>query len=360
MELVQLVGKKVDDMVTVRVAVVGGGVAGVMLAMRLRRSRPAVAVTLFVRDDQVTVDATSVSAGMVRGFDTDAEQCSLAAESMAELLADSWFTEQSGYHQIGSLYVLPPGCDPTDLVRSVNEVVPGSATATPAAELAVPGQLTVRPSETPVVKEKCAGYLSPESLRRAVLRWLRDHEVDIRVAAVREVTTDGAVVTGAGGTVRFDRVVVAAGAWTPALVAERNDMRTKRIQYAVYSGAVPGLGAFVDENSGLYGRVVDQKSLLLGRSTDEWDVVPDQVSADPVLAVRVGTDAAALFALGSRNLVPNRMFTAADCYVVSGGLRLRPVPGTEQVFTFTGGSGGAAKTVLAASRRAAVRLLDDD
>lgn len=341
---------------TVRTAVVGGGVAGVMLAMRLRRSRPAAAVTLFVRDDQVTVDATSVSAGMVRGFEPDAEQCCLAAESMAELLADSWFAEQSRYRQIGSLYVLPPGCDPAELVRSVNELLPGSATA----DLAAPRRPPVRSSRTPVVKEKCAGYLSPESLRCAVLRWLRDHEVDIRVAAVREVTTDGDVVTVDSGTHRFDRVVVAAGAWTPALVTERNGMRTKRIQYAVYSGSVPWLGTFVDENSGLYGRVIDQKSLLLGRSTDEWDVAPDQVSGDPALAVRVGTDAAALFALGSRTLVPNRMYTAADCYVVSGGLKLRPVSGTEQVFTFTGGSGGAAKTVLAASRRAAVRLLDDD
>ena len=75
----------------VRIAIVGGGIAGVMLAMRLRQRRAAAAITLFVRGGEVRVDATSVSAGMVRGFEADAEQCALAAESMAELLLSvSW------------------------------------------------------------------------------------------------------------------------------------------------------------------------------------------------------------------------------------------------------------------------------
>ena len=49
--------------------------------------------------------------------------------------------------------------------------------------------------------------------------------------------------------------------------------------------------------------------------------------------------------------------SAADCYCDPPALALREVgervPGW---FTFTGGSGGAAKAVLAAGRRAALRL----
>ncbi|HEX8768482.1 MAG TPA: hypothetical protein VF714_08940, partial [Jatrophihabitans sp.] len=46
-----------------------------------------------------------------------------------------------------------------------------------------------------------------------------------------------------------------------------------------------------------------------------------------------------------------------DCYSTDSLLALRPVPGTgDRLFTFTGGSGGAAKTVLAASARAASQL----
>ena len=51
--------------------------------------------------------------------------------------------------------------------------------------------------------------------------------------------------------------------------------------------------------------------------------------------------------------------TAADCYAEDGLLSLRPVSATDdRLFTFTGGTGSAAKTVLAASRRAANQLAD--
>ena len=48
--------------------------------------------------------------------------------------------------------------------------------------------------------------------------------------------------------------------------------------------------------------------------------------------------------------------SAADCYSDPPGLALRHVTGA--MHTFTGGSGGAAKTALAASRIAARALLD--
>ncbi|MGG7609836.1 hypothetical protein ACQ5JZ_10565, partial [Streptomyces sp. ZG43] len=52
----------------------------------------------------------------------------------------------------------------------------------------------------------------------------------------------------------------------------------------------------------------------------------------------------------------DRSVAACDCYHDPAGLALRPLGGG--LHTFTGGSGGAAKTVVAASRRAARALLD--
>jgi hypothetical protein len=49
---------------------------------------------------------------------------------------------------------------------------------------------------------------------------------------------------------------------------------------------------------------------------------------------------------------------SADSYAHPPTLALRPVPGSgERVLTFTGGSGGSAKSALAASRRAAALLI---
>jgi hypothetical protein len=53
---------------------------------------------------------------------------------------------------------------------------------------------------------------------------------------------------------------------------------------------------------------------------------------------------------------PIRTVAAFDCYSDPPGLTLRPTS-IPSVFTFTGGSGGAAKTALAASRLAAAALL---
>jgi hypothetical protein len=50
---------------------------------------------------------------------------------------------------------------------------------------------------------------------------------------------------------------------------------------------------------------------------------------------------------------------AADCYTDPPVLALRRVSGwAPQLFTFTGGSGGCAKSALAASQRAAAQLTD--
>jgi hypothetical protein len=63
-------------------------------------------------------------------------------------------------------------------------------------------------------------------------------------------------------------------------------------------------------------------------------------------------------ALTIRDFPPPRTFAAADCYHDPAGLALRPVTTGSALYTFTGGSGGAAKAALATSRAAAAALLD--
>jgi glycine/D-amino acid oxidase-like deaminating enzyme len=160
----------------------------------------------------------------------------------------------------------------------------------------------------------------------------------------------------ADGTIHgYDAVVVAAGPWTPALLAASDlpagGLRTKQIQYTFFAGGLPGLGAFVDDLTGLYGRPAGDGEFLLGLPCDRWDVDPAAVAPDTELVERVTERARHLLGTGR----PHRTRASSDCYHDQPGLELRPTRGA--VFTFTGGSGGAAKSVLADSRRAAAALL---
>ena len=156
-----------------------------------------------------------------------------------------------------------------------------------------------------------------------------------------------------------DVVVVAAGAWTPTLLSTCGlaaiGLRTKAIQYTVHrAGGVPST-TFVDDLTGLFGKPVPG-GVLLGVPTTAWDIGPRSSRPDHELS-------RAASALAQQRFPRLRLHdaadlvTAVDCYAADGMLALRPVvPGDARLFTFTGGTGSAAKTVLAASLRAA-RLL---
>jgi FAD dependent oxidoreductase len=289
----------------------------------------------------VAGDATAASGGLVRGFEREAVACLLAAESLAEMRAD--FRDVAGYREVGSVYLLEPEFDPAGSVEIVDAVLPGSVTVRTGEPF--PG--------TTAIMERRAGYFSPARLRAAVLARLGDV---VRREPVERIETPAAVRLAGGRAARYDVVVVAAGPWTPALLTASglavDGLRTKQIQYAVCDWRGEGLGAFVDDVTGLYGRP-DDRGFLLGVPGDRWDVDPAAVRPDPELLELLV--ARAHERLGLPTDCALRTVAAADCYAHPPGLALREVvPG---VFTFTGGSGGAAKTVLAASRRAARRLV---
>ncbi|WP_412543298.1 FAD-dependent oxidoreductase [Longispora sp. K20-0274] len=356
-----------------RVAVVGGGVAGALLAWRLHTGHPSAAeghhpdpeghrpdpeghrpvpgghrpvLDVFVGARPGPADASGASGGLVRGYEPDPAAAAIAAASLAELRADPVLRAWAGYREVGCAYLLPPGADPGPSVRVVADLLPGSIeVGAPPAAFHTGGV---------AVTERHAGHLSPAALRAAVLAHLVDAGVAVRAERVTAVAP-GEVRTAGGTTSGYDAVVVAAGAWTPRLLAASGldvmDLRTKQIQFTVYDATVPGLGTFVDTATGLYGRPVAD-GLLLGLHCDRWDVDPDATVADEALAARIGPVARDLFGdvLGR----PIRTVASFDCYHPEPGLALRTsAPG---LYTFTGGSGGAAKTVLAASATAAREL----
>ena len=194
------------------------------------------------------------------------------------------------------------------------------------------------------VLEPRAGYLSPDALRRAVLAGLP------RTAAPADVT---------GLVGRYDAVVLATGRWTPALLAAAGlptgGLRTKAIQYGLHPAGGWTPPVFVDETSGLWGRPAADGTALLGVPSDRWDVDPDRPSPERELHQRAAAVAAERFGVAVGE--PVRVVAAADAYADPPLLALRPVPGVPGLHTFTGGSGGAAKYALAASRAAAAGLL---
>lgn len=340
--------------VTMRVTVVGAGLAGVLLAWRLRGLRPDVQLTLITGPPRP--DATGSSGGLVRAFEPTPSNAELAAESMAELVASPVLRRWSAYREIGSTYLLRGAAD-AGTVRRIEDVLPGSVTLLdqPALASGLPFRRLGR--DVVGVAERRAGFLSPGRLRDRILADLRRGGARFHVAPARRIAPDGSVHTGDGTTVVGDVTVVAAGAWTPALLTvsglPASGLRTKQIQYTRFTVDLPGFGTFVDETTGLYGRPAGTGSFLFGLPCDSWNESPETLALDRALVARVARRVRRQFGVDP---VAGDSTASLDCYVDEGGLRLRPTNDAERVYTFTGGSGGAAKTALAASRQAALTL----
>jgi len=155
----------------------------------------------------------------------------------------------------------------------------------------------------------------------------------------------------------YDAVVLAAGAWTPRLLGALGmpaaAYRTRSTRYAVHEAGTWLPPGFADERTGLYGRPTADGGLLLGVPTTEWDVPPGATPVTGSWPDRALQLAAACFPLLKLGQARQRV-GAADFYCDPPVVALRVV--TPGWFTFTGGSGGAVKSALAASERGAREL----
>lgn len=350
-----------------RACIVGGGLAGVLLAWRLARAETATDWQLdLLAGEPGRLSASDASGGAVRGYETEPRQRRLAVESLAELLDSPALLAGGGYRETGAVCLQPGGDDLAGAVAEIEAGVPGSARLTGAAELAAAGWSGL-PDDCVAVVEQQAGYLNTARLRDTVLS---DDAVGRRVrvlAADLDTVTpqdDGSLLCSAAGEQRhYDLVVLATGPWTPALLRASElpagaEYRTKSIQFVVREVEDFRPPHFVDHLTGLYGRPEGDHELLLGVPTDEWDVDPDRPETTAGLADRAAELARSRFPrLRLGRTV--RHVGATDCYTTDPILDLRPVlNGEHRLFTFSGGSGGAAKTVLAASRLAAGELTE--
>jgi glycine/D-amino acid oxidase-like deaminating enzyme len=322
-----------------RICVIGGGIAGSLLAWRLAQHDVQVALVLGPRHH---LDATAASGGVIRGYEPSAGRRELAIDSLLELAGDSRLRAWARYRQVSSVWAVRDLGTLCGAAAELGRVLPGSVELVSSDELAARGWAGL-PELGGAICERQAGYLDPDALRAAVL-------TDLAGRANVSVHTQPKPH-------RADATILAAGAWTPGLLEAMGrpaaGFRTKTVQYSVHRTGGWRPTAFADATTGLYGRPVAE-GVLLGLPTDDWDVDPNRTRLDRSLVSRAAKIATVRFP--HLELGPSiRQVSAADCYTELALLALRPAG--ERVYTFTGGSGGAAKSVLAASTRAATALL---
>jgi glycine/D-amino acid oxidase-like deaminating enzyme len=339
-----------------RVCVAGAGLAGSLLAWRLIR-RPGLRVDLWTGRTRSgpARDATAASGGAVRAYDALAAQRQLAIASLTELLGSPVLRDWAGYRETGFAYLRPGGTGLAAELAEIERELPGSAELTSPAEAfgardGGPGW--AGDQEEIVVRERRAGATSPAHLRDAVIADLATRPG----ARVLDCALDG-LAAGA-----YDAVVLAAGAWTPGLLRAlglpAEGYRTRSIQYTVYDAGPVRPPAFADERTGLYGLPTADGGMLIGLPTSEWDVPAGPGAVTEALHERACRVAAACLPGLKLGAARHRIATA-DCFADLPVLALRPVSGLAPgLFTFTGGSGGCAKTALAASHRAALQLTE--
>lgn len=351
-----------------RLGIVGAGIAGSLLAWRLAQEWPGSDVELLCEEIPGAKgggDATAWSGGLLRGFEPDLLSAEMAADSLKRLRAVPALAAWSQYREIGAVYLSAdtPRRDLAPRVAAIRKRLPGSVRIVTAEELTTAHGWAGVPADSLAVAERAAGYGSLAGLREQLLLELARSDVLVGGGTVTHVRpgSQGGVVCQIGPARRhYDAVVLAVGRWTPALLTRSglpaDAYRTKLIQYGIYHSDGMDLPTFVDETTGLYGRAAQDDHVLLGVATDSWDVAPDQPTPDPESQERARELATARFP-ALRVGALEKFVSSADAYTSTRRLALRRVPADgRRLFTFTGGSGGAAKTSLAASRKAAQQL----
>ncbi|MFI0260703.1 NAD(P)/FAD-dependent oxidoreductase [Streptomyces sp. NPDC017056] len=350
-----------DPVASADVAVVGGGIVGLITAERLTAQGRSV---VLVDRAGIAGGATGASGGLIRALDLSGEDGTWAAEGLEVYLRGGWRGSWPEVHEHGSLTLVDGDPTPSmaariDAVRAAGHCVQpltAQETATRFPGLAVPDGFTG-------LYEPRGGWLPAKEVAQAVLRDAGPHLRVLRADATAVLTT-GTRVTGVAtgaGTVRARAVLLAAGAGSSRLAATVGvalPLRTRAVGYCLFDpGPGPGaadLPTVVDSATGAWLRRWGRgTTVLAGVRSAETDVpehvragVPDREEERVRSVVRHRCPRLA-WAPGVGGV------TAYDAQAAGGGGSVTAWPEPRGLVTATGWDGGGFKLAPAIGRRAA-------
>ncbi|MDB5072322.1 MAG: hypothetical protein JWM87_3433 [Candidatus Eremiobacteraeota bacterium] len=340
-----------------RTVVIGGGIVGSAIAHRAAEA--GLAVTLLERE-RIGSGATAISGGIVRSYHDDPLVASRAALGNARYrdLARAPGGD-CGYRATGLLY-FDAGAPLHAMRNAVRRLDPSGDLALEAIG-ADEGRRRFGAFRwddvAGAVHEPYGGYVDPVRASRAFAHAALAHGAQVweGTRALRIVVADGVVraVETSFGTIAADAVIVAAGAWSAALLRDAGvdlPLRTRRVQAFIFALPAPDAipCAFYDATTGVYGRPHAGGQYLIGFPVLEWDVDPDAVApVDPD-----GLDALRDAVLRRLHHDPTREPRGGRCAFDAYEPAERGIAGATGIgglFVATGWSGGGVKAAPAAA-----------
>ncbi len=266
-----------------RVCVVGGGAVGVTTAYDL--AREGADVTLVERGEigSRKAGSTGRAAGVVYDAFSDRVDAEIARRSVER------FRELSGagefeFHDTAYLWLAREGDRKRE--RLIREQVPRMREHGLGVELLVPDELAerfpaVHADDVAVAAVTTdAGCTDPGTYPRAVAERAREAGVEVRTGVEARLSTDPLGVDPGSGVEAFDRVVVAAGAWTKRLLADAGvpvAMKPYRVQALRTTDRPADVPMVYDATAGVYLRpwgdrlLVGDGTELVESDTERWD-----------------------------------------------------------------------------------------
>ena len=285
------------------VIVIGGGANGASTAFHL--ASHGVKKVLLLERRQLAAGATGKSGSLVRMHYTNEPESRLAFESL-KIFRDfrNVVGDECGFEPIGFLQIVPKGYEAA-LARNVaRQQRLGIAT-----EVVPPGRL---PELLPGCRiddvgaaawEPDSGFADPLATAFAFADGARRRGATIETCVeVQRVLTEGGRVTGvetSAGRIATPRVVVAAGAWSTALLSPLGldyPLTPHRVQVSIFrwpAGFTRRHPAVIDAVHGAWWRPESTASTLIGVELGSGHADPEKFD-ESVDASYVGTCRAAL------------------------------------------------------------------
>jgi sarcosine oxidase subunit beta len=243
------------------VAIVGGGINGCFVA--LAAARAGLHAVLLERGRLGGDLATLRSGGLVRLHYPTAAEAWLALEGRRIYAAGGL-----GFVRTGFLRFAAPGESLEAAIEMLRELGSDSRLLDAGEIRRLDPSLVVGDDEV-ASYEAGSGYADPRQTMAAVVARVRSSGVDVREGTAAEALLPGEGLRADGATVRADRIVLAAGAWSRDLAATAEvdlPIVATGIHVLRARGPRPAL-TVIDPPNGVYFRPDGDDGILLGRRT---------------------------------------------------------------------------------------------